>query len=246
MHILYTFVTEGLDALKNVPGFTEKDVATTKDTAEKKSSNSNEKGKSKTSTKDKKESDQAKSGSARGRSESSRSRSDRDRGRRSRSRDRRRRSRSRDRRGRSRDRSRRSRSRDRRSSSSKQDPKKTSSSSSTQKPKLSNEKNSNQSGNSGPNQNENLAEILKNLMARQQGDNIIDVAESPSPERSGNLSNAGLTLHDFYLGLSAVWHSVIRADNMKNCSIEYCVMKPLTLCGLSHNFFLIIIIVEPS
>ena len=40
----------------------------------------------------------------------------------------------------------------------------------------------------------------------------------------------------FYLRLSTKCHRAIKTDTVKNCSIEYRFMKPLTLCDLLHDF----------
>ena len=42
----------------------------------------------------------------------------------------------------------------------------------------------------------------------------------------------------FYLRLSTMCHRAIKADNVKNRSIEYPIIKPLTLCNLLHDFII--------
>ena len=38
--------------------------------------------------------------------------------------------------------------------------------------------------------------------------------------------------------LSTMCHRAIKADNVKNCSIEYPIIKPLTLSDLLHDFII--------
>ena len=40
----------------------------------------------------------------------------------------------------------------------------------------------------------------------------------------------------FYLRLSTMYHRAIKAGNVKNRSMEYRIIKPLTLCDLLHDF----------
>ena len=50
----------------------------------------------------------------------------------------------------------------------------------------------------------------------------------------------------FYLRLSTMCHRAIKAGNVKNRSIEYRIMKPLTLRDLLHDFIIELISVNMS
>ena len=65
---------------------------------------------------------------------------------------------------------------------------------------------------------------------------ITRVAESQTNVSNGK---ASLTLHNFtYDCLRCMCHRAIKVGNVKNCSIEYRIIKPLTLCDLLHDFII--------